>query len=176
MLIAARYPRVVIDLNREPDELDPDLVADPDAMARVVRATTDHFGPVNGVVHSAGVQDRDGAKLVLAKAHLLWSRLLWIWADGGYAGPLGSWVWTTCNWFLGIVKRHEAVSGWQLLPHRWIVERTFAWLDRSRRLSERPRTLSGSKDYEFHPRTSETWVRVSMTHLMVRRLTSQRFS
>jgi putative transposase len=59
------------------------------------------------------------------------------------------------------------VEGWQLLPHRWVVERTFAWLDRSRRLS---------KDYEFHPRTSETWVRVSMTHLVVRRLTAQRLS
>jgi len=119
------------------------------------------------VVHSAGLQDRDGARLVLQRAALLWTRLLWIWADGGYAGALGQWAWDRWGWFLGIVKRHEQVSGWQVLPHRWVVERTFAWLDRCRRLS---------KDYEFHPRTSETWVRVAMIHLMVRRLTTQSLS
>ena len=108
------------------------------------------------------MQDREGAKLVLAKAGQLWSRLLWIWADGGYAGPLGTWVWETCGWFLGIVKRPEAVKGWQLLPHRWIVERTFAWLGRYRRLS---------KDYEYLPESSEALIQVAMIHLMVRRLT-----
>ena len=119
------------------------------------------------VVHSAGIQDRDGAKWVLWQAFAKWTRLLWIWADGGYAGALCAWVWQTCGWYLGIVKRSQGAQGWELLPHRWVVERTFAWLDRCRRLS---------KDYEFHPTTSETWVRVSMTHLMVRRLTSQRLS
>lgn len=119
------------------------------------------------VVHSAGIQDREGAQLVLQRAAQLWTRLLWIWADGGYAGTLVTWVWTQCHWFLGIVKRTQPAGGWQLLPHRWIVERTFAWLDRYRRLS---------KDYEFHPRTSETWVRVAMIHLMVRRLTNQSIS
>lgn len=119
------------------------------------------------VVHSAGVQDRDGAKLVLLQALAKWTRLLWIWADGGYAGQLVFWVAQVCGWGLGIVKRHEKVRGWQLLPHRWVVERTFAWLDRCRRLS---------KDYEFHPETSETWVRVSMIHLMVRRLAPERHS
>jgi putative transposase len=118
------------------------------------------------VVHSAGIQDAAGARLVLARAHQHWTRLLWIWADGGYQG-VRQWAWETCQWFIGIVKRNEAVSGWQVLPHRWVVERTFAWLDRCRRLS---------KDYEFHTRTSEAWVRVSMTHLMVRRLTAQRLS
>jgi putative transposase len=119
------------------------------------------------VVHCAGVQDRDGAKLVLARAAAVWTRLLWIWVDGGYAGALVQWAWERCRWFLGVVKRNEKTSGWQLLPHRWVVERTFAWLDRYRRLS---------KDYEFHPRTSETWVRVAMIHLMVRRLTSSGLS
>ena len=114
------------------------------------------------VVHSAGIQDRVGALRVLERAAQLWTRLLWIWADGAYTGRLQHWVWTRCGWWLGIVKRDENTSGWQLLPHRWVVERTFAWLDRCRRLS---------KDYEFHPRTSETWVRVAMIHLMVRRLT-----
>jgi putative transposase len=115
------------------------------------------------VVHSAGIQDRDGAKLVLLQALAKWSRLQWIWADGAYGGPLVQWVSQVCGWVLSIVKRPEGQKGWVLLPHRWVVERTFAWLDRCRRLS---------KDYEFHPTTSETWVRVSMIHLMVRRLTS----
>jgi len=119
------------------------------------------------VVHSAGSQDRTGAREVLRRAWKNWTRLLWIWADGGYTGQLRDWAWQHCGWFIGIVLRKEGVPGWQLLPHRWVVERTFAWLDRSRRLS---------KDYEFHPRTSEAWIRVSMTHLMVRRLTSQRLS
>lgn len=119
------------------------------------------------VVHSAGVQDRDGAKLVFLQALAKWSRLGWIWADGSYAGPLVHWVGRVCGWGLGIVKRSAGAKGWELLPHRWIVERTLAWLDRCRRLS---------KDYEFHPQTSQTWVRVSMIHLMVRRLASQRNS
>ncbi len=118
--------------------------------------------PLAVVVPSAGVQDRDGAQLVLAKARLFWSRLLWIWADGAYAGPLCTWVWTTCCWWVGIVKRNEAVKGWQLLPHRWIVERTFGWLGRYRRLS---------KDYEYLPQSSEALIQVAMIHLMVRRLT-----
>ena len=119
------------------------------------------------VGHRAGVQDQAGARLVLARAFLGWTRLLWIWADGAYGGTLQAWAWERYQWFIGVVKRNAAVSGWQLLPHPWGVERTFAWLDRSRRLS---------KDYEFHTRTSEAWVRVSMTHLMVRRLTSTRLS
>ena len=112
-------------------------------------------------MHSAGIQDRDGARWVLGQALAKWTRLLWIWADGGYAGALGAWAWQACGWFIGIVKRSEGKKGWELLPHRWVVERTFAWLDRSRRLS---------KDYEFHTRTGENWVRLSMIHLMVRRL------
>ena len=119
------------------------------------------------MVHSAGVQDRDGAKWVLLQALAKWSRLLWIWADGGYLGSLVQWVAQSCGWGLGIVKRSEGQKGFELLPHRWIVERTFAWLDRCRRLS---------KDYEFYPETGETWVRVSMIHLMVRRLAPEAHS
>ena len=114
------------------------------------------------VVHSAGIQDRDGAKAVFLQAFAKWTRLQWIWADGGYTGTLGAWAWQVCGWFVAIVKRPEAAQGWVLLPHRWVVERTLAWLGRHRRLS---------KDYEFHVQTSETWVRVAMIHLMVRRLT-----
>jgi putative transposase len=117
------------------------------------------------VVHSAGIQDRDGAKLVLAQVLTLWSRLQWIWADGGYAGKLQGWAWQTAGWALAIVKRSDATAGWQVLPHRWIVERTFAWLGRYRRLS---------KDYEGRTDVSETMIRVAMIHLMVRRLAPAR--
>jgi len=117
------------------------------------------------VVHSAGIQDRDGAKLVLARVRRVWTRLQWIWADGGYAGQLQAWAWQCGAWVLAIVKRNETVKGWQLLPHRWIVERTFGWLGRYRRLS---------KDYEGRTDVSETMIRVAMIHLMVRRVAPAR--
>jgi putative transposase len=119
------------------------------------------------VVHSAGLQDREGARLLLAKVAARWTRLQWIWADGGYTGALVQWTWERFGWFLSIVKRPAQSRGWVLLPRRWIVERTFGWLGRYRRLS---------KDYEFHTDTSETMVLVSMTQLMVRRLARQRNS
>lgn len=113
------------------------------------------------VVHSAAVQDRDGAKLVLAKLRGGFPRLRLLWADGGYAGRLVDWVRTACGWALEIVKRAEGATGFHLLPKRWIVERTFAWLDRYRRLS---------KDYEYLPATSEALIYVAMIHLMLVRL------
>lgn len=116
------------------------------------------------VVHAASVQDRDGAKLLLAKARGLFPRLQRIWADGGYAGKLIGWVQTTCGWVLEIIKRNEVVKGFQLLPRRWVVERTFGWLGRYRRLS---------KDYERLPESSEAMVYWAMTRLMARRLTAQ---
>jgi putative transposase len=119
------------------------------------------------VVHSAAIQDKVGAHQVLAQAGARWSRLHWIWADGGYAGRVQEWAWQVHSWFLGLVKRASAVKGWQLLPRRWVVERTFAWLGRFRRLS---------KDYEYLPETSEALIRVAMIHLLVRRLTRIRNS
>lgn len=113
------------------------------------------------VVSSAGVQDRDGAKLVLLQVLAVWTRLNWIWADGGYGGQLLNWAWQCGAWMLVVVKRNAVKRGWQLLPHRWIVERTFGWLGRYRRLS---------KDYEGRTDVSETMIRVVMIHLMVRRL------
>jgi putative transposase len=113
------------------------------------------------VVHAANVQDRDGAKLVLAKLLECFPRLRHLWADGGYAGKLVDWVHETCGWVLEIVKRNDTAVGFQVLPKRWIVERTFAWLGRYRRLS---------KDYEATPESSEAWVMIAMIHLMVRRL------
>ena len=116
------------------------------------------------VVHAASVQDRDGAKLLLAKAKGLFPRLQRIWADGGYAGKLIGWVQETCGWVLEIIKRTDVVKGFKLLPRRWVVERTFGWLGRYRRLS---------KDYERLPESSEAMVYWAMAQLMARRLTAQ---
>lgn len=115
------------------------------------------------VVHSAGVQDRDGAKLVLAKAKDCFPRLHLIWADGGYAGKLIEWVAVHCLWWLEIVKRCDDIKGFVVLPRPWVVERTFAWLGKYRRLT---------KDYEKLPQTSENMVYLAMIRLMLRRLTS----
>jgi len=116
------------------------------------------------VVHAANIQDRDGARLLLEKARGRFPRLRLIWADGGYTGKLVDWVKTLCLWVLEIVKRSDDVKGFQVLPHRWVVERTFGWLGRYRRLS---------KDYEGLPESSEAMIYIAMIHLMVRRLGRQ---
>jgi putative transposase len=111
------------------------------------------------VVHSAAVQDRDGAKLVLEAI-----RVKKIWADGGYAGALVEWVRSTVRargLALDIAKRPEDMTGSVALPRRWVVERTFGWLGRNRRLSQ---------DYEEKTASSEAMVKVAMIHLMARRL------
>jgi putative transposase len=113
------------------------------------------------VVHSAHIQDRDGAKLVLAQLVGKFSRLKLIWADGGYAGKRIDWTRELGHWILEIVKRSDAVTGFQVLPKRWIVERTFAWFGRYRRLS---------KDYETLTESSEATTYLAMIHLMLRRL------
>jgi putative transposase len=113
------------------------------------------------VVHAANVQDRDGAKLLLERARPFFPSLQLIWADGGYAGKLVGWVKDVCSWVLQIVKRTDDVKGFKLLPRRWVVERTFGWIGRNRRLS---------KDYERRTETSEAMIYWAMTRLMVRRL------
>ena len=84
-----------------------------------------------------------------------------VWADGGYAGKLVQYVARYKKWKLEIVKRTDDVKGFKLLPHRWVVERTFGWFNRYRRLS---------KDYEYYSETSENMIYIAMTHLMLRRL------
>jgi putative transposase len=112
-------------------------------------------------VHSAGIQDRDGAKPLLLKAwNFGWLRK--IWADGGYAGQLET-------WFADLkMGRHASLEivrkiapGFHLLPRRWVVERTFAWLGRYRRLS---------KDYEVKTSHSEAFIYIAACRLMVNRL------
>jgi putative transposase len=116
------------------------------------------------VVTAASVQDRDGAKQLLEILRHQFSRLRLIWADQAYTGELVAWVWALRPWRkvrLEVVKRPADAQGFQVLPKRWIVERTLGWLGRYRRLS---------KDYEYLPRTSEAMIRVAMIHLMARRL------
>lgn len=113
------------------------------------------------VVHAANLQDRDGARLVFAKLKGRFSRLQLVWADGGYAGQLVEWVRSFGGWVLQIVKRSDKPTGFVVLPRRWVVERTFAWLGRCRRLS---------KDYEALPQSSENWIHIAMIQLMLRRL------
>ena len=112
-------------------------------------------------MHSAGIQDRDGAKLVCMKLLGLFPRLRLIWADGGYAGQLIEWVAAFGNWVLEIVKRSDDVKGFAVLPRRWVVERTFGWLMKFRRLS---------KDYEETVKSSEAWILLAMINIMTRRL------
>jgi putative transposase len=81
--------------------------------------------------------------------------------DGGYRGSLLDWVKVNFKFVLAVVLRSEEQKGFVILPRRWVVERTFAWLSHQRRLS---------KDYEVFPKTSETFILIAMTRLMLRRL------
>lgn len=110
----------------------------------------------------ASVQDRDGAKLLLKRVRGRFPRLRTIFADGGYAGQLVEWVSTMCGWLLEIVKKTS--NGFEVLPKRWIVERTFAWLTRYRRMA---------RDYELRPDTLEAMTYAAMVHLMIRRFAKQ---
>lgn len=113
------------------------------------------------VVHPADIQDREGAKLVLPKLRGRVPRLRVIWADAGYAGRLVAWVRARTGWQLAIVRRPRGRQRFEVLPRRWVVERTFGWLGRCRRLS---------KDYEAVPASTEAWIYLAMIQLMLRRL------
>ncbi len=113
-------------------------------------------------VTSADVQDRVGARCLLAGLKPLLPHLKKIWADGAYTGEkLAGWLEERGGWKLEIVERDREARGFEVLPKRWIVERTFSWLIRNRRLS---------KDYERRVQTSETLVEVATIRLLLRRL------
>lgn len=118
------------------------------------------------LVHKADIQERAGAKLLLQRAVTKgFARLRLIWADGGYNGAaFKEWVWKLAGWLFEVVKRPEGSKGFTVLPRRWVVERTFGWFGRSRRLS---------KDYEQLPETSEALVYAVMVRLMLTRLAQQ---
>ena len=112
------------------------------------------------VVHPANIQDRDGAKLLIQQLGTRFRRLQVIFADGGYRGFLLDWALVLFGRAIEIVQR-PAVRGFVVLPKRWIVERTFAWFGRYRRLS---------KDYETLTECSESMILIAMTNLMLHRL------
>ena len=116
------------------------------------------------VVHSAHIQDRDGAKLLLSSLlPILRLRLLKIWADGGYRGAWLDWCKQQLNIVLEIVSPPPTQKGFAVLPRRWVVERTFAWFGHYRRLS---------KDYEQHPYSSEGMIYIASIHTLLKRLTA----
>jgi len=113
------------------------------------------------VVHAANIQESEGAKLVLRRALGWFPRLRLVWADQGYKEHFVAWARAATGWAVEVVAKPKEQQGFAVLPRRWVVERTFAWLGRSRRLS---------KDYEALPATHEAWVTIAMIHLMLKRL------
>jgi transposase len=124
---------------------------------------TDTLGlPVAAVVHPADIQDRDGAPMVLAGARFLYPWLRHVFADGGYGGAkLATALGKIGDWTIEIVKRCDAATGFVLLPRRWVVERTLAWLNRNRRLA---------KDFEASLESALTWLFLASVKLLLRRL------
>jgi putative transposase len=129
---------------------------------------------IGAVLHEANIADRDGAKLLLAKISEGLPRMEKVWADRGYNGKIGEWIKERLGWALEIVKpprRWVRVpaneepppypAGFIVLPRRWVIERTIAWIMRNRRMS---------RDYEFLCETTEALIYVAMTRLMLRRL------
>jgi putative transposase len=112
------------------------------------------------MVTSACVQDRDGAKPLIESVYEKFPFIELIWADGGYAGKLVEWAKDFCAIALTIVKRGTE-KGFKVLPRRWVVERTFGWFGRNRRLS---------KDYERVVPSAEGFVYLASTRLMASRL------
>jgi transposase len=111
------------------------------------------------VVHSAGIQDRVAARAVLIRLFCRFDSIKKIFADGGYTGTLIDWAKEMFGYAVEIVKRSDQ-KGFQVLPKRWIVERSIAWLSWSRRLS---------KDYELLHTSAETMVYIASTHQLLRR-------
>jgi putative transposase len=129
---------------------------------------------LRAVVHPADISDREGAKLVLEDAPARYPRLAHVWVDAGYAGKTVAWIEQALGLGVAVVRRPRRwvwwpadseppprPTGFQVLPRRWVVERTFAWLGRYRRLS---------KDYEALPATEEAWIHLAMSSLMLARL------
>lgn len=132
------------------------------------------------VVHPANLQDREGAKLVLASLQGVYPRMEKLWADQGYSGKLTDWIKETVGWTLEVLRHPPPIRGVWVAPgqvidwaalrppkkvrhkkRRWVIERTIAWIGRNRRMS---------KDYEFRLESSETWVYLSMIRVMLKRL------
>jgi putative transposase len=118
------------------------------------------------VVHAANIYDGQAARFVVPTLFLLLDTVKKIWADGAYSGAeLIAWVKAQFDCVLEVVEKKKPVKGFQVIPRRWVVERTFAWLSRYRRLN---------RDYERNPKSSESMVYVASSRLMLRRLCKNR--
>lgn len=113
------------------------------------------------VVTAACISESAGARLVLSRMPGGCKKLRRVWVDGGYFGTVLAWALLRWRLVLEVVKQPAEQKGFAVLPRRWVVERTFAWLSFHRRLS---------KDYERSPKTSETFIYIAMTRIMLRRL------
>jgi len=136
---------------------------------------------LNVVVHPANLQDREGARLVLVGLQRRFPRLRHLWTDQGYTGKLLDWIKQELGWSVEVVERsprrgfivtpdHQfqrvvLPPQFESLPRRWVVERSFAWIGRNRRMS---------KDYEALPASSEAMVYLTMIRLMLKRLVSDK--
>ncbi len=129
---------------------------------------------LRAVVHPADVPDPVAVPAVLDRASAAFPRVEKVWVDTAYQGSAKDWIEQHLGWTVEVVRRPRRYvrvpagttpeplpAGFQALPRRWVVERTFAWLGRCRRLS---------KDYEELLRTTESWIYLAMTNLMLRRL------
>ena len=114
---------------------------------------------LTAVVHSAGIQDRVGARAVLMRLFCRFETIFKVFADGGYMGTLIDWAKEMFGFDVEVIKRNE-LHTFKVLPKRWIVERNFAWMGWSRRLS---------KDYELCSTSSETMIWISFIHTLLRR-------
>ena len=118
---------------------------------------------MHAVVHAADIQDRDGGAMLMGTLFGLYPFLLKLYADGGYQGPVfqNAMKDIMAQVNVEIVKRSDQVAGFVVLPKRWVVERTLAWLNRCRRLA---------KDWECHNRKERVYLLLASIRLMVRRL------
>ena len=117
---------------------------------------------VHTLIHSADIQDRDGAPMVLKDIRYSFPWLRHVFADGGYAGDkLKTALTKIGDWTIEIIKRSDRVKGFIVLPRRWVVERTFAWLNRNRRLA---------KDFENTIASATVWLFMASVQLLARRL------
>lgn len=132
-------------------------------MGRKRHIVVDTLGMMVGlVVHAADIQDRDGAPAVLKSILTRWPWLRHVFADGGYAGPkLRGALQKIGSFTMQIIKRSDSAKGFEVLPRRWVVERTFAWLGRCRRLA---------KDFERTIASAEAWVYMANIRMLTRRL------